>query len=425
MKAARHRTMFFVLLILLTAPHICFATPSAKGEVESYGEINRDKVVRIRSVDGDVVLKTGPEGEWVRAHEYMILTGGYTIVTGPGGFAEIEIDSGRYVRMQENTEILLSEASSHSVIFRYTSGGVYVSALERHTRRIEFDLGSMRTVNLYGEGAYRIDDEPRGVKTVMVREGRVWVEHENGKLDVLEGNMAVMDGNVVLETAYGRDGWDDFAEKRDNEILSLAGEPPIYEEIPRRYEWYGYSEWVAYPSYGYFFWPHFSLIFFGHHGHHLHSGIHIGAGHRHLHRHHLHTRHFRRGLNLHRRRNLHRTRLNRGGLHRNGHIRNRQRDVRKRRIFNRGPERHRRHISPGKRHNGRIHSPRHRQLRQSDRHLKRGVSHRKGTDFRKRGGISRSRIFSRGSSRGGGSFRRGGSFERMGRSGFRSGRGRR
>jgi uncharacterized membrane protein YgcG len=417
MKAARYSTMLFVLLILLTAPNFCFATPTEKGDVESYGEINRDKVVRIRSVDGDVVLKTGPQGEWVRAQEYMILTGGYTIVTGPGGFAEIEIDPGRYVRMQDNTEIFLSEASSQSVIFRYTSGGVYVTALERHARRIEFDLGSMRSVNLYGEGAYRIDDEPRGVKTVMVREGRVWVEHESGKLDVFEGNMAVMDGNVVLETAYGRDGWDDFAEKRDNEILSLAGEPPIYEEIPRRYEWYGYSEWVAYPSYGYFFWPHFSLLFYGHHGHHLHSGIHIGVGHRHL-----HTRHFRRGLHLHKRRHLHGTRIHRGGLHRNGHIRPRHRDVRERRIFHRGTERHRMHISPGNRHNGRIHSPRHRQPRRGDRHLKRGISHRNGTDFRKRGGISRSRIFSRGSSRSGGSFRRGG---RMGRSGFRSGGGRR
>lgn len=417
MKVAKYRVTVIAFLLFLTFPVLLLASQAKVGDVESYGELNRDRVVRIRSVEGDVVLKTGRDGEWIQAHDYMILTAGYVIVSGPGGFAEIELEPRRYVRLRENTEVALLEVSSKAVFFRYTSGGVYVSALAGYARRLTFEVGPMRQVNQYDAGAFRIDGESGGEKTVSVREGMVSIEHEGGVLDVYEGNMARLNSSISYETAYGRDSWDVYVERRDNEILALGDEPTIYEEIPGRYEFYGYSEWVAYPSYGYFWWPHLSLVFIGHHhyGHHIHDGIGFGVHIRDRHR--GGFRHFK-GRHLHKKKLLHRNRhlLGKGHLHKRKHlpggghkthIRRDDRGLLKSRIFRRGSGKRESHI-----------------FKRGDR--TRSWRSRVGGNGNKWRSDHKVRSFSRGKSFGGRAFRNGiGRSMRRGGGGFRGGRAKR
>lgn len=385
---------------------------------ESLGKIDRTKTVRIRSLDGEVFVKTASDAEWIRAHEYMILTEKYRVSTGSGGFVEIELDSVQFIRLRENSEISIFDLNSHTAVFRYITGGVYVSTLENRMRGIEFDLGPMRRAVFFGQGAFRIDEDGYGGTEVTVREGKIALEHEAGTTYLREGQMGSINGNVMIRTARGKDTWDDFVQQRDDELLALTNNPYIYEEIPGRYETYGYSEWVAYPAYGYFWWPHVSLLFIGHHGHHLHSGLSVGiygghyyyGGHRHhggrhlherrhLHkRHHLHGRHhLRDGRHVNERLHLHRENHKGRRSHRN-------RSIHKSRIFRRGEFRNK-SIHRGK-------------------HFRKGRS-RSGGHVKKWRGRNKSRIFSRGKSFRGRSFRGGGKSLRMSRGGFRGGRGRR
>nr|NIO17236.1 hypothetical protein [Deltaproteobacteria bacterium]NIS78037.1 hypothetical protein [Deltaproteobacteria bacterium] len=62
-------------LVLFSAPH-SFAVDH---EPESTGELNKTKVVRIRSIEGEVFVKTATDAEWIQAHEYMILTEKYRV----------------------------------------------------------------------------------------------------------------------------------------------------------------------------------------------------------------------------------------------------------------------------------------------------------------------------------------------------------
>ncbi len=419
-------------LVLFSAPH-SFAVDQ---EPESPGELNKTKVVRIRSLEGEVLVKTAADAEWIQAHEYMILTEKYRVSTGPGGFVEDELDPAQFIRLRENSEISIFDLNSHTAVFRYISGGVYVSALESRMRGIEFDLGPMRSSVFFGQGAFRIDEDGYGGTEVTVREGILTVEHESGKVDIREGQMASVNAGVVVGAARGKDSWDDFVQKRDNDVLALASRPQIYEEIPGRYETYGYSEWVAYPAYGYFWWPHVSLVFIGsyghHHGHyyygpyyghrhkhHLHSGVSIGIygghykykryGHYGKHRYYKKHRYYRKDsyYKKHRHRGRHRY----GGK---DHDRYRYKSygTHKTRIFHRGESRYNgaiKHRSNGK-----------------------GGHSFRGGHVKKWGGGNRGRSFSRGgdfrgrSFRGGGGFRSGGGRSvRMGGGGFRGGGGRR
>lgn len=414
MKGKIHYLLPVLLaLALFSAPH-SFAVDH---EPESTGQLNKTKVVRIRSLEGEVFVKTTADAEWIRAHEYMLLTEKYRVSTGPGGFAEVELDPAQFIRLKENSEISIFDLNSHIAVFRYISGGVYVSALESRMRGIEFDIGPMRSAVFFGQGAFRIDEDGYGGTEITVREGILTVEHESGKVDIREGQMASVSAGVVVGAARGKDSWDDFVQERDNDVLALASKPLIYEEIPGRYETYGYSEWVAYPAYGYFWWPHVSLVFIGSYGHHhhghyygpyyghrhkhrLHSGVSIGIyggghytynryGHYGKHRHNKKHRYYRKDsyYKKYRRRGRHRYR---GKDH--DRYRYRNHGIHKKRIFHRGESRYKRTIK-------------HRS------HGKGGHSFRGGHKIRtfSRGGDFRGRSFRGGGGRSG----------RMGEGGFR------
>jgi hypothetical protein len=245
------------LLIIMLATISVMATPY--GVSRSHGATyisESDKVFRIREVKGEVWLRTGPGNEGEEVYENMPLTEGYGIVTGPGGFVDIEVDSETFVRMGEGSEISLREVSHDRLLMEHIAGRVYVSRLGESGRwAITFAFGFDGMLDFKRQGAFRIDEGTQGTINVSVREGRVTLRAEGKEYLVSEGEMAMLGEEVRLSRAYGRDSWDQLNEKRDNEVLALSGGGYIQEVVAGRHDMEKYGEWVEVPVYGYAWRP--------------------------------------------------------------------------------------------------------------------------------------------------------------------------
>lgn len=247
----------FRLLIILFAAISVMATPY--GVSRSHGATfvsESDKVFRIREVKGEVWLRTGPGNEGEEVYDNMPLTEGYGIVTGPGGFVDIEVDSETFVRMGEGSEISLREVIHDRLLMEHVAGRVYVSRLGESGRwAITFAFGFDGMLDFKGQGAFRIDEGTQGTINVSVREGRVTLRAEGKKYLIREGEMAMLGEEVRLSRAYGRDSWDLLNEKRDSEVLALSGGGYIQEVVAGRHDMEKYGEWVEVPDYGYAWRP--------------------------------------------------------------------------------------------------------------------------------------------------------------------------
>ncbi|NIS73902.1 MAG: hypothetical protein GTO08_01185 [Deltaproteobacteria bacterium] len=247
----------FRLLIIFFATISVMATPY--GVSQSHGATyisESDKVFRIREVKGEVWLRTGPGNEGTEVYENMPLTEGYGIVTGPGGFVDIEVDSETFVRMGEGSEISLREVGHDRLLMEHIAGRVYASRLGESSRwAITFAFGFDGMLDFTGQGAFRIDDGTHGTINVSVREGRITLRAEGKEYLVREGEMAMLGEGVRLSRAYGKDSWDQLNEKRDNEVLALSGGGYIQDVVAGRHDMEKYGEWVEVPVYGYAWRP--------------------------------------------------------------------------------------------------------------------------------------------------------------------------
>ncbi len=242
---ARHLIIFLLVLVMF------FPGPAIGDTGKELFYSGTDAVLRVREARGTALFNAGSERRWEDVYENMPLTDGYGIFTGESGFVDVEVDSETFIRMAEGTEIYLSSVRDGRVIIRYVEGSIYVSRLSDGVQgHIIFELGIHGTIRFSGQGALRIDEEPGGAVTVAVREGSGTIVTREEEFLVLEGGMARFGDVLELARAFEKDSWDDFNEKRDNEVLAYAGGRYIEDYVPGRHDVDRHGEWVDVPVYG-------------------------------------------------------------------------------------------------------------------------------------------------------------------------------
>lgn len=161
----------------------CLATAARAQDKEKY--VIHAKAGGINSVSGDArVLRKGSNTptELTTADD---LGAGDSVVTGPGGRAEVLLNPGSYMRVGQNTSVELADASLDSLLVRIASGSVAVEATggDRVILAIGVKTPQAEAV-IIKRGIYRFNVLPDGATEIIVRKGgRVQLGQEEIRAD--------------------------------------------------------------------------------------------------------------------------------------------------------------------------------------------------------------------------------------------------
>ena len=159
-----------------------FAPAALAQEREKY--VIHAKAGGINSVSGDArVLRKGSDAarELTAADD---LGAGDSVLTGPGGRAEVLLNPGSYMRVGESASVELVDASLDSLLVRLTRGSVVVEATGGDGVKLAIGVKTPQAEAVIIKGGiYRFNALPDGATEVVVRKGRVLLGQEEIKGD--------------------------------------------------------------------------------------------------------------------------------------------------------------------------------------------------------------------------------------------------
>jgi ferric-dicitrate binding protein FerR (iron transport regulator) len=163
----------------------------------------------------------------------MPLVAGDTVVTGPGGRAEVRLDDANYVRLSQNAEVRLKQLGERTYSLEVLRGTVAYSMLKYGEADVDMQTPNANVVPRK-DGLYRVAVLSPKESTVTVRKGEAEVLTPDGTVVVKKGKEALVSGAAErrVASAPNKDAFDEWNERR-NEMLD-RGRGPMYAGGP----WY-------------------------------------------------------------------------------------------------------------------------------------------------------------------------------------------
>jgi hypothetical protein len=178
----------------------------------------------INYVSGKVSFKRDVESNWVSLSTNDELKSGDTLKTGADGRVEVLLNPGSYLRLGENSELKLVDASLDDLQLGLTSGSAVVEATGYSDLDLSIMVETPQThVRIIRTGIYRLSVLPSGVTEVAVEKGRVYI----GQPEVLVkgGKVARVGEGGGLEIAKfdkkNRDYLDLWSRERGKELARM------------------------------------------------------------------------------------------------------------------------------------------------------------------------------------------------------------
>jgi hypothetical protein len=242
----------------------------AQSEVEDDEPLHR--VARLSFVQGEVSFLRAGVDDWAAAVENLPLLAGDQVYAGRGARAEIQLGRGNYLRLSENTALMITDLSQEAAQFELTEG-IAIIRLERFGaafQRFEVDTPNAALV-LEQDGLYRIDVRGDEQTEAIVRRGLAEVTTADGNFRVREGHSLSVDsrsaGRLEIAVDTSQDDWDRWSYDRDTYIDNtvVAASPDYVTTYETSYnDFYGASElshhgsWTNIDSYGHCWVPRVS-----------------------------------------------------------------------------------------------------------------------------------------------------------------------
>ena len=217
-RQASVRGLLSLALISVCAVAAAAQTPNRESRFISA------KAGAVNFVAGKVAFKRASETEWFRLSTNDDLKSGDVVKTSGDGRAEVLLNPGSYLRLGENSEFELVDASLDDLRLSLTSGSVVVEATGYSDLDLSITVETPRaSVRIVRSGIYRLDVLPSGVTEVAVHKGRVYIG---------EPELLVKGGKVVRAGAGGglevakldkkdRDALDLWSRERGKELAKL------------------------------------------------------------------------------------------------------------------------------------------------------------------------------------------------------------
>ncbi|HXX57651.1 MAG TPA: DUF6600 domain-containing protein [Thermodesulfovibrionales bacterium] len=216
--------------------------------------------LRISFIQGDVQVKTPDAGDWGPASVNAPLMEGDQVWVPQGGKVELQLNTGTYVRLDENSAFQILSLDRNASQFYLSQGHAYIlyDAPPGVVLQIDDPDASTRA---FDKAIFRIDMSDQYQYTdVAVYKGYVETENQIGKTRVDAGQMVSLGQNSDGEVAPmgPPDSWESWNKKRNDRLLARRGESSRY--LPAELRAYSYDfdsggRWVDVPDYGYVWTP--------------------------------------------------------------------------------------------------------------------------------------------------------------------------
>ncbi|MBA2647386.1 MAG: FecR domain-containing protein [Pyrinomonadaceae bacterium] len=187
-----------------------------------HGQNREAHVISARSggvnfVSGAVTARRRSEVRWQSLTTKDNLDAGDVLKTGPDGRIEVLLNPGSFVRLAENSELELADASLDNLRLKLIKGSAVVEASGFDNISVLVTVDAPQTkVSIIRSGLYRINVLPAGVTEVIVRKGRALVGPDPGVL-VKGGKKARFGGMVTDVVKYEKkekDALDEWSKER-------------------------------------------------------------------------------------------------------------------------------------------------------------------------------------------------------------------
>lgn len=162
----------------------------------------------INLVSGGASVKRRGATEWRNLTSQDSLDNGDLVRTGADGRVELLLNPGSYLRLAENTEIELTDASLDSLRLRLIGGSAVLEVTGTGDRTSPVEVATPQTrVSVDRKGFYRVNVPQADLTVVRVRKGRALV----GGTEVKDGKQITVDRSGAANVAnFDKDAQDSF-----------------------------------------------------------------------------------------------------------------------------------------------------------------------------------------------------------------------
>lgn len=219
---------------------------------------------------------------------------GDSVTTGAGGRVEVLLNPGSYLRVDENSEFVLANASLDELRVKLLKGSALVEATGADDTKLAIAVNTPQTeVLIVKRGIYRFNVLPNGMTEIAVRKGQALLGL--GTITIIKGGQKILVGHGRVEVAKldkkDEDAFDLWSKQRA-EFLAKANQRIQGRTLIAAFNnqrWsdlfgfnygfgygYGYNAgfWFYNPSYrSYCFVPHGSRNWTSPYGHSYRTGV--------------------------------------------------------------------------------------------------------------------------------------------------------
>jgi hypothetical protein len=214
--------------------------------------------MRISLIEGDIQIKTPDAGDWGYASINTPLAEGDQVWAPQGGRVELQLNSGTYIRLSENSALQILSMDKDSSQFYLSQGNAYIYYGAPGGSVIQVDTPDAST-RACDRAIFRIDMFEQ-YTDVAVYKGYVETENQVGKTRINAGQMVSLGQNTNGELAPRgpSDDWETWNKTRNDRIFARRGASSSY--LPAELSAYSYDfdnsgRWVQVPDYGYVWTP--------------------------------------------------------------------------------------------------------------------------------------------------------------------------
>jgi hypothetical protein len=173
------------------------------------------KAGAVNAISGNVKIKrAGQDPQLLTSNDDI--GSGETVTTGSGGQAEILLNPGTYLRLDEKTEFVMVDNSLDKLLVRLNSGSAIIEATGMDGVQLRIPVQTaQQNFTIARAGIYRINAAP-GRTELFVRKGRVWLGDDPQNV-VKSGKKIIFTGgqpSIAKVEKNDQDSFDDWSKTR-------------------------------------------------------------------------------------------------------------------------------------------------------------------------------------------------------------------
>ena len=215
----------------------------------------KNGVVRVSLIHGDVSTQRGDNGSWLAAALNAPVLAGDRVSTGDKARTELQLDYANMLRLAEHSQANITTLTNSQIQIQLGRGMANYTVLKNSDADAEIDTPNVAIRTDRRESSFRILVTADDHTEVLVRRGEVDVTTPQGGTHVTQGQFITIQGagdqaQYKIGEAPARDDWDQWNTDRDKMILNSASRRHTNDYYVGTEDLDAHGTWSEVPDYG-------------------------------------------------------------------------------------------------------------------------------------------------------------------------------